>query len=432
MNKKKVLSIIKTKEEELRSLKDSVEACNSIDKINSLKVEIENKNEEIRSLKDAFGVVEEKIFTDESWQYNMENSDNENRSEFNPIAAYTMNNNISSNNNIIDKINSIGEISLRSNESFNKGIVIPEEQRSLDIGKYIKGIVTGNWENADSEKRAMTTTATGVMIPTVLATRVLDMSRTQSLFTLANVPIVPMTTNNITVARVKNDPIFKFKEEGKEAIESKFELEPVNLKSKTCYGFAYVTLEAINSSQNLSSILLQVFSKAIAESIDNGMLYGQYNGTGNDAFAPSGLMNDTDINVIQATEGEGYDSFIRAISKIRKNNAIPTSYGINSDTEEKLSLLKDSQGRYLDKPKSLENLKEIVTNQLKNDTTEGNDAIVFDPNAMVIGVQRGISIEMFNNSDECIKKGLVGFKIYSMIDCAVTQPKHICKISGIK
>ena len=50
---------------------------------------------------------------------------------------------------------------------------------------------------------------------------------------------------------------------------------------------------------------------------------------------------------------------------------------------------------------------------------------------MLIGIQKNINIQMFTDSDECIKKGLVGFRIYSMLDCVVTQPKHICKITGM-
>ena len=51
---------------------------------------------------------------------------------------------------------------------------------------------------------------------------------------------------------------------------------------------------------------------------------------------------------------------------------------------------------------------------------------------MIIGIQNEIQIQMFDNTDECIKNGLVGFRVYAMLDCIATQPKHICKIEGIK
>jgi HK97 family phage major capsid protein len=323
-------------------------------------------------------------------------------------------------------------ISVRKSETFKRKLNI--ENRGLNIGKYIRGIATGNWENAENEKRAMTTAGTGTLIPQELSADIIDMARAVSLFTSADVPVIPMKSNNVTISRVKKDPVFSFKQEAKSGVSAEFELEPVELKSKTCYGYAYVSLEAIKSSKNLDFIIYDVFSKAIANSIDKAMLYGQYNTstTSYDDFAPAGIMNDEGIKKLVAVEGQGYDTFIKAISKVRKENGNPTSYCINSDTEELLSLLKTSDGQYLNPPQAIEKLNKVVSNQLNSDEESGSDALVFDPLSMIIGIQNEIQIQMFDNTDECIKNGLVGFRVYAMIDCVATQPNHICKIEGIK
>lgn len=323
-------------------------------------------------------------------------------------------------------------ISVRKNETIKRKLNI--ENRGLNIGKYIRGIATGNWENAENEKRAMTTAGTGTLIPRELSADIIDMAREVSLFTSADVPVIPMKSNNITISRVKKDPVFSFKQEAKSGVSAEFELESVELKSKTCYGYAYVSLEAIKSSKNLDFIIYDVFSKAIANSIDKAMLYGQYNTntTSYDDFAPAGIMSDEGINKLTAVEGQGYDTFIKAISKVRKENGDPTSYCINSDTEELLSLLKTSDGQYLNPPQAIAKLNKVVSNQLNSDEESGSDALVFDPLSMIIGIQNEIQIQMFDNTDECIKNGLVGFRVYAMIDCIATQPKHICKIEGIK
>lgn len=323
-------------------------------------------------------------------------------------------------------------ISVRKNETFKRKLNI--ENRGLNIGKYIRGIATGNWENAENEKRAMTTAGTGTLIPQELSADIIDMARAVSLFTSADVPVIPMKSNNATISRVKKDPVFSFKQEGKSGVSAEFELEPVELKSKTCYGYAYVSLEAIKSSKNLDFIIYDVFSKAIANSIDKAMLYGQYNTSTSsyDDFAPKGIMNDEGVKKLNAVEGQGYDTFIKAISKVRKENGDPTSYCINSDTEELLSLLKTSDGQYLNPPQAIEKLNKVISNQLNSDEANGSDALVFDPLSMIIGIQNEIQIQMFDNTDECIKNGLVGFRVYAMIDCVATQPNHICKIEGIK
>lgn len=299
------------------------------------------------------------------------------------------------------------------------------------LGDAIRGMVTGKWSSI-ALKNAVTTTATGALIPEVLSSRVIDLARDSSLFTVAGVPVVPMETNNMTISRVKTDPVFSFKKEGEAATESSFELDSIKLSAKTCYGYAYVTLESIKSSRNLDTILYQVFSQAIAQAIDTGMLYGQETVAGTfDTFAPSGIMNDVNINSVTATSGGGYDDIIKAIGKIRAVNGKPTVLGINANTEQLFSLLKTTDGQYLNAPNAVNDLQKIVSNQLKTDATAGDDAIVFDPNAMMIGMQNNIQIKIIEDSD-CLKKGLIGFQIYSMLDCKTIQPKNICKIAGIK
>lgn len=74
----------------------------------------------------------------------------------------------------------------------------------------------------------------------------------------------------------------------------------------------------------------------------------------------------------------------------------------------------------------------IVTNQLKFDEENGSDAIVFDPKSMVVGIQNRLVVEYFRDSDKCIENGLVGLRMYAMVDCAILKPKNICIIEGIK
>ena len=327
-------------------------------------------------------------------------------------------------------MNDLHSFALRSNESLLSRVP-KEERKSLDLGKYVRGAVTGIWDNATEERAAFTTSSTGVIIPQVLSAQVIDMARNVSLFTQAGVPIVPMETNNLTIARVSEDPVFSFKEELAEADESSFSLEPIELKAKTAYGYAYCSLETIHSASNLSEILYQVFSRAFADMCDRGMLYGQeYNGSLVD-YAPAGIMNDTDVNTIQATNRH-YSDFIRAIGAVRRANGNPTVVGMNAATEEQLSLMTDSNGNILEEPKAFADLQKVVSNQLIEDENTGSDALVFDPNAMIIGMQKQLVFRMFQDTDYCIKNGAIGFQIYAMLDCAATQPKHISKITGIK
>lgn len=321
---------------------------------------------------------------------------------------------------------SIGGLALRSDETLVSRLE-QAERKPLDLGKYVRGAITGNWNNAQEERAAFTTSTTGVIIPQALSARVIDLSRNVSLFASAGVPLVPMDTDNMTIARVKEDPQFKFKQELAEADEAGFTLDSVKLETKTAYGYAYCSLEAIRSAKNLTDILGRVFSQALAKACDYGMLYGQ-NG---DTFAPSGIMNDTAINKIEATN-RYYSDFIRAIGAIKRANGNPTVVGMNAATEEELALMTDANGNIMEEPKAFADLSKVISNQLIEDAENGSDALVFDPYAMVIGIQNQLTFRIIQDTDYCIKHGAIGFQIYSMLDCIATQPKHITKITGLK
>lgn len=298
------------------------------------------------------------------------------------------------------------------------------------LGSVVRGMVTGRWDRPEL-KNVVTTTSSGTLIPAVLSAQIIDQMRDFSLFTAAGVPVAPMESNNLTISRVKTDPTFSFKEEGEEATESSFELDGIELKAKTAYGYAYVTLEAIQSSKNLDAVLRQVFAAAMANAIDIGMLYGQKNGEGFDSFAPSGIMNDADILTIPSGDAASYDDIVKAAGKIRRANGVPTAWAVNAAIDEALDLLKDLNGQYLTPPASMGTMNKIVSNQLAYDETTGSDGLVFDPTAMIIGLQNSLVIKIIED-EKCLKNGLVGFQIYSMLDCKTVRPKAICKITGMK
>ncbi len=429
-----IAKIIEDKKKKKAELLNLAKSAKEVEELRSINDQLSDINEDISNLENILSEGEHFVPGGETRGLNNQNT-------FNPIATFKMGGLQNNNTNEpapFKKGDIFGNLASRNNMIFDNSQKAENqhqgESRSLDLGKYVKGVVTGDWANADIEKRAVMTSAAGVIIPQELSSQIINISRDLSLFASSNVPIIPMGSNNLTIARIKNLPTFKFKKEGEKSSESGFELEPVKLEAKTAYGYAYVSLEAIRSSANLGSILTNVFSQAIADCIDKCMLYGQYNDSSSsyDEFAPKGILNDETINTIAASEKVSYDDFIKALGKIKAKNGEPKFYGINTYTEEQMSLLKASDGTYLEPPKAIQNISHIVTNQLIHNEVSGSDAIVFDPNAMVIGIQDNINIKMFDNTDYCIENGMIGFRVYAMIDCVVTMPKHICKITGIK
>jgi len=321
-------------------------------------------------------------------------------------------------------------ILLRSKkDSLVKAKNFKPEEKELRLGKFLKGVVTGDWKDAEAEKRAVTTSTTGTLIPEVLAADVIDKMRNKSLFA-DNVPVINFKEGNKFV-KLTDDPSLAFKQEGAEASESSFTLESVNLDPKTLYGWAYVTIESIEKGINVEEVLTKAFTGALAQGIDNAYINGQPDGSGGfDDFAPEGVLNNADINSVTAGTYP-YDDVIKAISKIKQKNGNPTIWGMNAKTEELYNLLKDVDNNYFKAPDVVQKLNRIVSNNLPYDETEGSDSLVYDPAALMIGIQDGMKFEIFRGSDEGIKKGMVGFRIYAMVDLKVLRPDFVTKITGI-
>lgn len=425
-----LLKLLEDKKEKRNELIKKGEECSNPTELRAINEQLKGLNKEIREISESL---------------------NKKEPEFNPIRTYVqgeqgLNEGLrqiatySSNKNI-NKNNKYDSVELRSGETFSDRVMISEEAANLDLGKYVRGLVTGNWEGAEEEKRSVTTSSIGTIIPTVLSSQILDYALNTSIFLQSEVPTVPMDSNNLTYGKIKkigtpefvktevqnNEFIQKdyFKKELAEGKQIDLDLEVVTLKTKTCYAYSYVSLESITSAKNLSQILIKAFGDVISNAVDYAFLYGQYNSSEKkfEEFAPEGILNDADISSL-TTKAITWDEYIKAVGKIKGYNGLASHYAINSKTEEALNLLKTTEGQYLSKPQCLEDLSPVVSNQLEDGTS-----IVFDKEALVIGIQNSLAIRMITDSDYCIKNGAIGFQIYCMIDCKTLYPQNICKIT---
>ena len=197
-----------------------------------------------------------------------------------------------------------------------------EENNSIDLGKYIRGAITGNWQNAEVELdtfKAMTTGTGKILIPEFLSAEIIDLARNKSLIFNGGVPLVKMDSNNMTIGKVKSDPVFGFKTEGEKAEVSEMSFEGVELKSKTAYGLMKVSLELLHSAENLESILRNSISQSVADMIDKACLYGS------GVNEPNGVLNNTEINVIEATN-LGYNDYVKAVGAMGGVGAQPCCF----------------------------------------------------------------------------------------------------------
>jgi HK97 family phage major capsid protein len=325
----------------------------------------------------------------------------------------------------------------------DKPIMLGKEQRMADrypnaaglsLGRYVRGIVTGDWTGAAAESaeyRSLTTVSGAALIPQVLSAQVLDAVRAKSVLFQSGASMVPMEARTVVIPRVKTDPVFGFKAEAEACDESIIEFEGVELKAKTAYGLVSVSLEALESGQGLDMAVQLAMAEALANVIDSKCLFGA------GGVEPAGILLSDKIGAVTAVgDLQGWSPFIEGIGKVRTANGDPTALVMNAQVDELCNKFTTTEGLPLPMPKVIENIpNKLISNQLPANLGAGANesvAMVYDPQAVVIGIQSPIRIELSREALDAYKKGVVYLRVYAFCDVALTRPGWVCRIDGLK
>jgi HK97 family phage major capsid protein len=103
--------------------------------------------------------------------------------------------------------------SLRFDESIAGAIPsqpLPDGIRANELspGRFVKAAVTGNWREAEAEKRAMSGAVDslgGYLVPSRLAADIIDLARNQAVVLQAGGVTAPMLSNSLVIAKLTND-----------------------------------------------------------------------------------------------------------------------------------------------------------------------------------------------------------------------------------
>lgn len=290
---------------------------------------------------------------------------------------------------------------------------------NLDLGKLIKGMSGLGWTGATKEREYYRTMESGtnkVVIPQQLADRIIDYARTKSAI-FGKVPVIPMESNNLTIAVQTKDAVASFVKEGELIPTSDVTFEGVTLEGKTLALFIPISEQLLDSASNLSEQLVYSCAQAIAQALDKAMVYGR--GVVLDtSYEIKGIsLYNTISNVTSSTKD--YDLIIKGAKEIKKANLNPTNVCLSSDLASELQMIKANDGQYIMPPASISNYEIVESNNMKDDET-----LVFDSESLLLGLHKGITIEWGTSGDmfQRIQKGL---RIYLRADLGVVRPKGI-------
>lgn len=320
-------------------------------------------------------------------------------------------------------------------EYANSRGLVNEDQEDLSAGKYLRGIVTGEWRGAEKELKAAlsegTSTAGGHLVPTPLSTRIIDRARNRTRVLQAGAQTVPMETSTLKVARLATDPTAAWHTENATITASDPAFEAVTLTARTLAGLTTMSMELLEDA-DVDQLVENAFADVFALKLDLAALYGS--GTPPE---PLGVKNTTGVTTTSMGTNGGYmtaDDYVDAVTAPWLSNFEPTGVITSVRTARSLLKLKDGDGNYLDLPQSIKDVPFFSTLQVPTNLTQGSsstagDLFVADWREMIVGVRHQFSIKVL--SERYADTGSVGILAWFRADIALARPAAFHVVSGI-
>lgn len=294
------------------------------------------------------------------------------------------------------------------------------ETEPLALGKFLRGMATGNWQNAEAEKRALaegSVGAGGAMVPTVLAGQLIDAARAQSVVLRAGAMTVPLESKTTKYARLTGDPSGEWHTENAALNDEDMTFDTVDFDAKTATVLVKASLEVVEDAINLDQVVTSTFAKILALKMDAAAL------SGSGGTAPTGLTNLGLSDAILPNPLVDYDIFLDAIGAVRLENFEPNAMISHPATLTEASKLKDTTNQPLEVPDDVKALTLLPTTQLGS-----RYVIVGQWNELLWGVRTSIKIEVFR---EALLDNLqIAFLAYVRCDFKVAHNEAFYLLDG--
>jgi HK97 family phage major capsid protein len=316
-----------------------------------------------------------------------------------------------------------------------RGMVDPADE-TLSLRKALRGVILGDWDGADAEKRAMSEAVLaggGYLLPTVLSTEIIDLARNEAQVLRAGARVFPMAQKRVDVAKWVGDPSLAWHTEAAVISPSDATIGKITLDAKALAGLTLVSRELLEDASNVDTELRQAFASVLALKVDQAALYG----TGTDP-EPRGVKNT--VGVLTASMGANgaaltnYDPVIDAVGTLRDNNEGPSAVIYSPRTGRTLAKLKDTTNQPLAVPDYLDGVRRLETNQVPNNLTQGtsslaSDVFTADWSQLYVGVRTQLQITVL--AEKYADTGNIGVLSWYRGDIQVARPKAFHVTSGV-
>ncbi len=314
-----------------------------------------------------------------------------------------------------------------------------DDREQLSVGKMIRGAITGNWRDAEAEQRALSENVLangGYALAPELSARVIDRVHNNMAVMKLGATTVPMTTQQMYLARLAGGANVSWKSEGAAITESSPTFERVTLTAKTLPCLVRISAELFeDASPEAMDTIERELALALSLELDRACLRG----SGVDP-EPTGIRNAAGVTVTSlGTNGASptWDNVIDVVSSVRASNIEPDGIVWASRTQQTFDKQKDLQNRYLEPPTSLAEIPRVSSNQIPTNLTVGtstdcSEAFIGRWSDCLVGIRTDLRFQVRVLDERFIDNLQYGLLVYLRADTALAHPAAFNVVTGVR
>lgn len=263
----------------------------------------------------------------------------------------------------------------------------------LSLGRAIRALIVGHWDDAPAERRALSTTAgpsAAILVPNPLSASVIDKARALAVLTRAGARFVDMGSSTLTIARVSADATVEVKAENVQFSGSDVTFDAIEMTAYTLGCLVKMSRELAADAPNAVSLIENKLAAVLAEKIDR---YG-LRGTGSQQ--PLGLINFGSTNTVNVGGSVDYDDILDGLKENEIDNHVsgavigsPTNWSVLRQLK-----VNSEVNHYAEPPAAVRDLLKLSTSNMPD-----TDMVVGDFSQLLIGLRQGVLIEVSTEAD---------------------------------
>ncbi|HEX8101383.1 MAG TPA: phage major capsid protein [Solirubrobacteraceae bacterium] len=326
--------------------------------------------------------------------------------------------------------------------------------RDINLGGALRGMITGNWDGAEAEQRALASTtigAGGALVPTPLAAFVIDRARQSARVMEAGAQSVLMESETLKIPRLLEDPQGAWRNQNELVAEDDAVFDQVELKAKTLAVLIRIPWElGQDMTPEAAAIIESALIRSLALELDRAALRG----TGEQVETvvgpntivgeePRGVLNQDGVTVQSlgvngaSLDAGRYGVLLNGVGAVWARNHQPNAQIYSTRTALAIGGWTATDGQPLQPPPALADVKQLPTNQIPNDLEHGtsddtSEIYTGDWSQMLIGFRPQLGIAVVKLDQTFATRMQTGLLAYLRADVALAHAGAFAVTTGVR